>query len=125
MPRHLPWLTAPGSFFLGSAPPAPPSAWARALGFHDARNGIAVIAAPATPVTVVATTRKCRRPLSTPPSARSASLPPPPRPRPPPRPPPDRPAAPCRPPHPLDPLRSFTTSASSRRRPALTRCRSS
>src|SRR5690606_6108932 len=41
-----------------------PSACARALGFHDARNGTAVAAKPATPVTVVATNRKCRRPPS-------------------------------------------------------------
>src|SRR5688572_32906233 len=43
-----------------------PSACARALGFHDARNGTAVIAAPAMPVTVVATSKKWRRPPSTP-----------------------------------------------------------
>src|SRR5688572_9466517 len=42
-----------------------PSACARALGFHDARNGTAVSAAPAMPVTVVATSRKWRRPPST------------------------------------------------------------
>src|SRR5687768_3648517 len=65
-PRQLTLTTAPGSSLLMSCSTGAPNACARALGFQEARNGTAVIAAPARPVTVVATSRKWRRPPSTP-----------------------------------------------------------
>src|SRR5688572_8346581 len=65
-PRQLTLTTAPGSSLLMSCSTGAPSAWARALGLQEARNGTAVMAAPAMPVTVVATSRKWRRPPSTP-----------------------------------------------------------
>src|SRR5687768_13857739 len=64
-PRQLTLTTAPGSSLLMSCSTGAPNACARALGFQEARNGTAVNAAPATPVTVVATSRKWRRPPST------------------------------------------------------------
>src|SRR5262245_20627080 len=41
-----------------------PSAFARALGFHEDRNGTAAKATPTAPVSVVAAVRSWRRPLS-------------------------------------------------------------
>src|SRR5688572_878497 len=54
----------PGSSLLMSISTGAPSAFARALGFQDARNGTAAKAAPTAPVSVVAAVNNWRRPLS-------------------------------------------------------------
>src|SRR6188508_494852 len=54
----------PGSSLLMSISTGAPSAFARALGFQDERNGTAAKATPTAPVSVVAAVRSCRRPLS-------------------------------------------------------------
>jgi hypothetical protein len=56
---------APGSILLMSTSTGAPSAYARALGFQEARNGTAAKAAPTTPVATVATVRNWRLPVST------------------------------------------------------------
>ena len=63
-PRHSILSIAPGSILLMSISTGAPSALARALGFQDARNGTAANATPDDPVSVVATVRSWRLPLS-------------------------------------------------------------
>jgi hypothetical protein len=58
-------IMAPGSTLLMSTSTGAPSAFARALGRHEARNGAAAKAAPTMPVAVVATVRNWRLPVST------------------------------------------------------------
>src|SRR5688572_31624053 len=64
LPRHSILSIPPGSSLLMSISTGAPRAFARALGFQDARNGTAANAAPTAPVSAVAAVSSWRRPLS-------------------------------------------------------------
>src|ERR1700716_3076380 len=64
-PRHTTFNICPASSLEASTSTGAPSALARALGFHDARKGMAANAAPITPVPTVAVVSNRRRLWST------------------------------------------------------------
>jgi hypothetical protein len=57
-PDRITRIISPGSSEESGTSTGAPSAWARALGFNEDRNGIAARTMPAPPVTAVATVKK-------------------------------------------------------------------